>query len=444
MAISSLTVENFKSFGRLDVDLTSFNAVVGSNASGKSNFVQIFEFLRVIQAHGLEFAFALHGGTRVIRNFNLPNDALLHFRVETDDAPQFAVEREKSSTIGFKMERPVYDFSIRFHKRGDGYRVVHDEISQKFSIDELEAVEDETDSLTFRRIPTFLAWQAGTERQYRAIRQIGEGSLSYRRRSSNNMTFSVQLPTDALLDKEDLFPFTHIPRLPQRPNALILESPLIRVSTGWLFRAFDQVVIYDIDSKRSKLAIPITGATPLDKDGGNLAIVLRELLKKPAKKAQFLNLLSDLLPFLSNVVVEISTGGSLLTRLTESHTREAHDLYATWASDGTMSILALIVALYFDNRALAIFEESERNIHPHLIGKIIQMMKEASARKQIILTTHNPEMLRHIQLDEILLVSRASDGCSEISRPANSDVVKVFLDNELGIEDLFVDNLLAL
>ena len=43
-----LRVRNFKSFADLDVELEDFNVLVGYTASGKSNFVQIFRFLRVV------------------------------------------------------------------------------------------------------------------------------------------------------------------------------------------------------------------------------------------------------------------------------------------------------------------------------------------------------------------------------------------------------------
>ncbi len=48
MNIKNIKVTNFKSFKELDVNLGNFNVLIGSNASGKSNFVQIFEFLRDI------------------------------------------------------------------------------------------------------------------------------------------------------------------------------------------------------------------------------------------------------------------------------------------------------------------------------------------------------------------------------------------------------------
>ena len=55
--------------------------------------------------------------------------------------------------------------------------------------------------------------------------------------------------------------------------------------------------------------------------------------------------------------------------------------------------------------------------------------------RQVIVTTHNAELLRHASLEDILLVTRNSDGNSEVTRPADSEVVRQFLQNELGVED---------
>ena len=73
----------------------------------------------------------------------------------------------------------------------------------------------------------------------------------------------------------------------------------------------------------------------------------------------------------------------------------------------------------------------------------MQMMNEVTDDTQVIVTTHNPELLRHANLEDILLVTRDPDGHSQITRPADSEVLSHFLQNELGVEDLFVQNLLA-
>lgn len=113
-------------------------------------------------------------------------------------------------------------------------------------------------------------------------------------------------------------------------------------------------------------------------------------------------------------------------------------------SDGTINITALIIILYFERKPLIIIEEPERTIHPHLISKIVDMMKDVSERfeKQIIVTTHNPEMVKYAGLENILLVNRNGEGFSQISRPFEKEEVKIFLENEMGIEELYVQNLL--
>lgn len=66
--ISKIRVSNFRSFGDLEVELGNFNVVIGANASGKSNFVQIFRFLRDVAIYGLEDAISLQGGAEYLCN----------------------------------------------------------------------------------------------------------------------------------------------------------------------------------------------------------------------------------------------------------------------------------------------------------------------------------------------------------------------------------------
>lgn len=87
-------------------------------------------------------------------------------------------------------------------------------------------------------------------------------------------------------------------------------------------------------------------------------------------------------------------------------------------------------------------EEPERNIHPYLISKVIEMMKDASSKKQITITTHNPEIVKYAGLKNILIVSREKSGFSTIYRPEEKKEVKTFLENEMGIEELYIQNLL--
>ena len=43
ISLERIKVQNFKSFKSLDIPLDKFNVVIGANASGKSNFAQVFQ-----------------------------------------------------------------------------------------------------------------------------------------------------------------------------------------------------------------------------------------------------------------------------------------------------------------------------------------------------------------------------------------------------------------
>jgi predicted ATPase len=143
------------------------------------------------------------------------------------------------------------------------------------------------------------------------------------------------------------------------------------------------------------------------------------MLAKPEKSRKFHNLLRDLLPFAVEIGTEQYLGTSILLKLREKYHEDA--LLANLLSDGTVDAAALITALYFEDKDVVIIEEPERNIHPHLISRLVAMMKDAARKKQIIVTTHSPEVVRHAGLENLLLITRDKDGFSAMSRPAEKN-----------------------
>ena len=81
MIISKLSLKNWRNFETVEnVDLTERVFVVGPNAAGKSNFLDVFKFLRdlALPRGGLQEAITLRGGVPKIR--------CLSARKETDIA----------------------------------------------------------------------------------------------------------------------------------------------------------------------------------------------------------------------------------------------------------------------------------------------------------------------------------------------------------------------
>ncbi|MFH1861596.1 MAG: AAA family ATPase [bacterium] len=185
---------------------------------------------------------------------------------------------------------------------------------------------------------------------------------------------------------------------------------------------------------------PFTARSELEEDGSNLTNIILKILSDKEKKRKFVNLLNYILPYIDGVNVQ-KTADKLNLLLRERYTAKS-ELPAFLISDGTMNVLNLIVALFFENKAVCLIEEPEKSIHPHLIANLVEMMKDASSQKQIIVTTHNPEIVKHAGLEHLLLVSRDQDGFSVITRPANKKEVQIFLQNEIGLDELYVQNLL--
>jgi predicted ATPase len=245
------------------------------------------------------------------------------------------------------------------------------------------------------------------------------------------------------IKKEDIIP-RFLKEVKLESKTLLIEHPPLSIFHLDILDFFsDRISIYDFDPKLPKKATPITGKAVLEEDGSNLAIVLKNILENKDIKRKFSNLVKDLLPFVDDLSIEKFADKSLLFKIREVYNKNLY-LPASLISDGTINITALIIALYFDKKQLTIIEEPERNIHPYLISKLVEMMKDASQKKQIIVTTHNPEMVKHAGVENILLISRDKEGFSVIFRPYENETVKTFLKNELGIEELYVHNLLGL
>ena len=151
--------------------------------------------------------------------------------------------------------------------------------------------------------------------------------------------------------------------------------------------------------------------------------------------------MNEFLPFIETVSVENNPDKSFSYKIRECY--NSKDFYANFLSDGTVSILALIIALYFEALSnVIILEEPERNIHPKLLANLISSAEDIAKEKQVIITTHNPEFLKHANIDDVRLVSRDCSGKTKVSKPGDSTIVKEFIRNDLGLEELFLQGLL--
>jgi len=407
MAITRLRVSNFKSFDELEVDLRPLNVVVGANAAGKSNFLEVFRFIRDLAAHGLENAVSLQGGMEYLANLKIGAKRPVSL-VMTFDFPQvFPVRAEENEYWLASVFESIYKLTLEW-EGNSGYRIVEDEVVHR------------------------CRYESGLGSQ----RHLGDGEIRISRVAGKvEVHFLLSNIEDARLSDEGL-------GMALALGVRSAEDVLIN-SNSFIFPRFSEsLAAFDLDPKLSKLSTAISGKADLEPDGSNLAIVLRNLLRDEEKRRDFFRILQDVLPFVEDLKVERFSDKSLLLALKESYTDDSF-LPATFLSDGTIHLVALIVVLYFEKAAVTVLEEPERNIHPHLISRVVSMLKDASDQKQIITTTHSPEVVRNVELEDLLLVHRDENGFSRVTRPAENEELKVFLENDFGIDDLYVQSLLV-
>jgi predicted ATPase len=84
----------------------------------------------------------------------------------------------------------------------------------------------------------------------------------------------------------------------------------------------------------------------------------------------------------------------------------------SWAmSDGTLRFLGQLAALLSpDPPVLACFEEPENCIHPGLLELVVDVLKSASQKIQILVTTHSPDFLNSLKAPEPLVIVEKEDG----------------------------------
>lgn len=77
-------------------------------------------------------------------------------------------------------------------------------------------------------------------------------------------------------------------------------------------------------------------------------------------------------------------------------------LYWNQISDGTKRLFYILVNVYFSySNATILLEEPELGIHPDQLKKLMQFLKEQAKEKQIIITTHSPQVLNILSEEEL-------------------------------------------
>jgi len=167
--------------------------------------------------------------------------------------------------------------------------------------------------------------------------------------------------------------------------------------------------VYSIEpGKLREMQEPDSG-TSLKSDGSNVTSVLREIERQSESDFERISaFLAAIVPNTKQVRVK-KHGKSLSLEFTQEWGEKKRlKLEGFSMSDGTLRAIGLLAAVFQRPvPSLIAIEEPEATIHPGALDSVLDMLRHAAKRTQVVITTHSPDLLdakwiedRHLRIVE--------------------------------------------
>ena len=229
----------------------------------------------------------------------------------------------------------------------------------------------------------------------------------------------------------------------------LLKDPDIHPEITGLGQMFGRTRLYrDLQVGRdAPMRFPQKPDSPhnvLTEDARNLGLVLNRLSRSFDVRQRFLEALRSLYAGLSDFRVNIEHG-AVRVFIQEGNV----SIPATRLSDGTLRYLCLLAVLCDpDPPPLVCIEEPELGLHPDILPDLAALLRDASERCQLLVTTHSDTLVDGLtETPESVVVCEKhdgrtrmkrlnGDGLSEwLARAGESDFMVLLVDSEAPVVD---------
>lgn len=353
--VRRVTLKNYRSIADCSVDLGNLTFLVGPNGSGKSNFLDALRLVSDSLGTTLEHALRDRGGVHEVRRRSAGHPT--HFSIRLD--------------FLFGSSSGWYSFTLGARK-GGAY-----------------SVQSEECRITSGEV-------GGVEHHY----VVKDGRLS---------SSSEQVLPPVSRDRLYLVAAAGLPVF--RP----------------IYDGLATMGFYNLVPDRIRELQSSDAGLLLHRDGSNIASVMSRMERNhPQDKAIIEDYLSQVVPGVLGV--EHQSVGPMETLAFKQKVAGSELPWrfpASNMSDGTLRALGVLVALFQVHDAadgdigqsLVGIEEPEAALHPAAAGVLRDSLLDAARRKQVIVTSHSPELLDDpsLPLDSLIAVD-ASEGRSRIGR----------------------------
>ena len=342
MIISRIILKNWRNFSSVDVPLGRRVFLIGPNASGKSNFLDAFRFLRDIAkpGGGLEKAVKDRGGITKIRCLSAKRE------------PQVGIEVHLAETYE-KEAIWKYAISIKYPPSG-------------------------------KRRPNL---------EYEKVWENGK--------------LILERPNEE--DKKD--------------ELLLTQTHLEQISANFKFREIAKSLesidyfhlIPQLIRNPENFSGPITSEDPFGR------AFLENISKTPQKTRE--SRLRKIEKALQAVVPQLKKLSTTKDSRGVPHLEVVYEHWRAYGakqseeelSDGTLRLIGFLWSM-FEGDSLLLLEEPELSLHVDIVrklpGLIWRMQSNKKKRRQVIISTHSPELLndKGIEGEEVLILTPAVEG----------------------------------
>lgn len=367
MLIRRIKLENLLSFGpdTKELELGALNVLIGPNGSGKSNLI---EALGLLQAAPKDLTAPIREGGGI-------RDWIWH-----------GDPKASSAHIEVIVENPKGPQALR-------YSIGFAEKGQRFELTD-ERIENEQPD-TGHPKPYFYFELHG-----------GRAVLNYKDSGERQLRPEEIDPEQSILaQRKDP---DHYPELTYLGGAF----GCMRLYREWSFGRY------------TPPRLPQKADLPNDflgEDARNLGLVLNRLKREPKVKKRLLEALRKLYEGVTDFDVSIE-GGTVQVFFQEGNIT----VPATRLSDGTLRYLSLLAVLCHPTPPpLVCIEEPELGLHPDILPTLSELLRDASARCQLIVTTHSGVLVDALtDMPESIVICEKRSGKTEMRRLNKEDLAE--------------------
>ena len=401
--IVKVWARNFRSIEFAELELGPLTVLVGPNASGKSNLLDVLGLLSDAARDGLETAINRRGGIDSVGRRSSSGRIL---------GPEIGFEyRSQEGTLS-------YFFTLKRQRKGE-YRV-------RQEVATLELLESDANPPKLKILDGRVI-RPSLKRAFRKIEDDGD--------TTNLAEIVNQLVEESKCQELQLL--TPEPsRLSMFLAVLFNQIGAMKFDQGYSLHTnlesarefLGKVGLYHVFPKSLRDPKKAAESHPLAADGENLASILQDMTQN---KSRFLPDMKAALSFAVPGVrdIRVKPAGSFYV-VELRHERDGGTEKGCWfdlslESDGTIRLLAMLTALFQDPApSLICLEEPELAIHPGAMAVLSDTMVEAALRGQVLVATHSPDLIDRLPIESIRAVT-ADDGATRIGAVAEHQLKSV-------------------